>query len=107
VEGAPPAAGPGTVVLDIGGDIGAAVVEAPADLCGREVEMRPAGGEWTGRHVAFHRRATAAGEVVAAVFSPLPAGRWEVRLLGDPSSPVRALDVAGGRVARGSFPVPG
>ena len=38
-----PHAGQGMVVLDIGGDIGALVVSAPADLAGVELEICPAG----------------------------------------------------------------
>jgi hypothetical protein len=71
-----PHAGQGMVVLDIGGDIGALVVSAPAELAGREIEICPSGarhdvpdeggdwwqGEWrshshpsgTGAHVHHH-----------------------------------------------------
>ncbi len=38
-----PHAGQGMVVLDIGGDIGALVVSAPASLAGAEIEICPAG----------------------------------------------------------------
>jgi hypothetical protein len=38
-----PFAGQGPVLLDIGGDIGALVVEMPADTDGLEVEIRPIG----------------------------------------------------------------
>jgi hypothetical protein len=36
--------GPGTVVLDLGEDTGALVLEAPAELSGREIEISPSGG---------------------------------------------------------------
>ena len=39
-------------MLDIGGDIGAAVITTPAVLKGEELEIRPSRGGWTGRHVA-------------------------------------------------------
>ncbi|MGD9959166.1 hypothetical protein [Nocardioides sp.] len=39
-----PFAGQGSVLLDIGGDIGALVVTMPAELDGLEVEIRPVGG---------------------------------------------------------------
>lgn len=38
-----PHAGQGMVVLDIGGDIGALVVQAPAAMSGLEIEICPAG----------------------------------------------------------------
>jgi len=62
------AAGQGAVVLDIGGDVGALVIGAPAELDGAEIEICPAGrrktrpdegagwwdGEWRGVHDAGH-----------------------------------------------------
>ncbi|MDT4907272.1 MAG: hypothetical protein QOI69_513, partial [Pseudonocardiales bacterium] len=38
-----PQAGRGMVVLDIGGDVGALVVPAPATLAGVEIEICPSG----------------------------------------------------------------
>jgi hypothetical protein len=64
-----PLAGQGMVVLDIGGEIGALIVTAPAALAGAEIEICPAGaranipdegvgwwsGEWRGHSPAhFH-----------------------------------------------------
>jgi hypothetical protein len=65
-----PQAGQGMVVLDIGGDIGALIVTAPAALAGAEIEICPAGaranipdegvgwwsGEWRG-HSPAHSHA--------------------------------------------------
>ena len=62
------APGQGAVVLDIGGDVGALVIGAPAELDGAEIEICPAGrratrpdegtgwwsGEWRGEHGAGH-----------------------------------------------------
>ena len=39
-----PFAGQGPVLLDIGGDVGALVVEMPAALTGREIEICPVDG---------------------------------------------------------------
>jgi hypothetical protein len=61
---ASPPAGQGMVVLDIGGDTGALVVNAPEHLAGAEIEICPSGqrghapdegvgwwqGEWRGTH---------------------------------------------------------
>ncbi len=38
-------AGQGPVVLDIGGDIGALIIDMPAALAGAEIEARPIGGK--------------------------------------------------------------
>jgi len=92
------------IVLDIGGDIGAAVVRAPDALDGEEIEIRRSGTPWDGTHVAFHRRLLGAEQVVAAVFPHLPSGRWEARRRGDDEGPVVVLDVGGGRVTRIDFP---
>ena len=102
METAPPTAGPGTVVLDIGGGIGAAVVWTEPANEGRELEIRRVGTRWSGRHVAFHHRRTAEGPVVAAVFPQLPAGDWEVRLV-DMGGAVLPLSVRGGAVTTVQF----
>jgi hypothetical protein len=55
-ETLPDPSGPGSVLVDIGGDVGAAVVTTPPSLDGEEIEIRPDPGEWTGRHVAVRPR---------------------------------------------------
>ena len=94
------------VVLEIGGEYGAAVVTAASALAGREIEVRPNGAEWTGRHVAFHPRRTAVGVVTAAVFPSLIEGAWQVRLMGDAAEDGVVADVLveGGRVTTLEFP---
>jgi len=91
--------GPGTVVLDIGGSIGAAIVHTPPSLDGSEIEIRPSGEAWAGRHVAVRARHLPAGVVYAALFESLEQGRYEVRVRGSASeAPLCAFDVEGGRV---------
>lgn len=99
-------AGPGTVVLDIGGDVGAAVVIAGPAQEGCELEIRAAGETWSGRHVAFHPRRSARGSSTAAVFPRLEAGEWEVRLQGARGAGV-VLSVTGGAVTTVSLSRPG
>jgi ABC-type Zn2+ transport system substrate-binding protein/surface adhesin len=43
-------AGQGPVVLDIGGDIGALIIAATAELAGHEIELRPVGGAALARY---------------------------------------------------------
>ena len=96
----PEPAGSGGVVLELGEDVGAVVLTAAATYEGAEVEFRPAGGAWTGRHVAFHRRELPGRSIVAAVLPGLTQGSWEARLIGrqpTDGDPMR-FEVVGGRV---------
>jgi hypothetical protein len=73
----------GSVVLDIGAGAGAAVVRTQADMCGLELEIRRAGEDWDGRHMAVRRRDGAGMTQFAAVFGGLAAGRYELRVRGN------------------------
>ncbi|MHB1928502.1 MAG: phospholipase [Acidimicrobiales bacterium] len=104
-EQLPPPSGPGTVVLDLGGDVGAAVVSTPPSLVGEELEIRPASGEWTGRHVAVLPRPLGPETRYAAVFPSLESGRWVVRRRHRPDDSTEVeLDVEGGRVTSTAWP---
>ena len=99
MERLPAASGIGSVVLEIGGDIGAAIVAAPASLDGTELEIRPHGGSWDGTHVAIRARHLAGGTVHAALFEALTQGAYDVRLRKQCSTETLAsFDVEGGRV---------
>jgi hypothetical protein len=110
VEQRPEPSGPGTVVLDIGGDIGAAMVAAPASLVGAEIEIRPAGRPWEGTHTAIRQRNLGDATTFAGVFPSLPAGDYELRIKGDPCIPAGLgptvdLVVTGGAVTRLNWPI--
>jgi hypothetical protein len=89
----------GSVVLDIGGDVGAAIVQTSAALVGSEIEIRPCGAAWDGTHVAVRPRHIPDGEMYAALFPALRHGTYEIRRRGDTEGPVASLNVEGGRVA--------
>jgi hypothetical protein len=89
----------GSVLLDIGGDVGAAIINTPASLVGSEIEIRRCGTAWDGTHVAVRERHVAGGAVHAALFSGLAHGDYEVRIRGDADSPTTTLTVQGGRVS--------
>ena len=89
----------GSVVVDIGGNVGAAIVSTPASLVGSEIEIRRCGDAWDGTHVAIRERHVSAGVLHAALFSGLEYGKYEVRLRDDATSPVAAVTVEGGRVS--------
>jgi hypothetical protein len=97
----------GGVVLDIGGEIGAAVVHAPATLAGFEIEIRAHGHIWDGTHVAVRERRTPEGITFAALFYGLSRGSYEVRVRGDEYGPTTEIEVRGGRVTAAYLTPPG
>ncbi len=104
-ETLPPPTGPGSVVVDIGGDIGAAVVTTPESLDGEEIEIRPEPGEWTGKHVAVRPRPMPTGTIWAAFFESLKEGSYVVRVRFAPPGAVEVpLEVVGARVAQIAWP---
>ncbi|MDN4173968.1 hypothetical protein QWY28_13485 [Nocardioides sp. SOB77] len=95
-----PFAGQGSVLLDIGGDVGALVVEAPRTMLGVEVEIRPAGERGLEHlpHVAVVDRPLAGGGVVPSlVFGELGAGTYELFVKGTRDVHL-VVDVRGGEV---------
>src|SRR5215472_14724306 len=70
----------GSVVLEVGGTIGALILEAPPDLEGQEIEISPAGHGVASRrtHSLVRKRVTAAGVSYAAVYISVPAGTYTV-----------------------------
>jgi hypothetical protein len=93
-EQAPEAAG--TVIVDIGEDVGAAVIHTPAELTGAEIEIRAAGTEWDGAHTGVWERRGPGIIATAAVFGSLPAGCYELRIKGHPGTEHPALIVVEG-----------
>jgi hypothetical protein len=118
-----PHAGQGSVLLDIGGDIGAVVLRLPAAWEGAEVEYRRAGedhghdhshgpehshGQGHSHphphghrpHVAVVGRPSGRGVAYAAVFPELPSGRYVMTL---PDQTELSVDVEGGAVTERSW----
>ena len=89
--------GQASVMTDIGGDRGAAVLYVPEDLAGLEIEIRPVGSPWDGTHTAVRERHLGASVIWAAFFGSLVEGRYEVRVKGDRERD-RELSVEGGHV---------
>jgi hypothetical protein len=99
VETLPETSGVGSVVLDIGGCVGAATVYVPAALAGAEIEIRAADEAWRGTHVAVRERALPDRAVWAAVFPALEEGSYEIRVRErEPCGPTASVVVSGGRV---------
>jgi hypothetical protein len=97
--------GEGTVVLDVGGDVGAAVIYVPAGLAGHEIEVRPHDGRWAGTHTAVRERRVRSGSRYAAVFGSMPAGRYDFRVRhGRAENAALEVDVAGAAVTEARWP---
>jgi hypothetical protein len=101
-EVAPRATFDSTVVLELGGDIGALVLEAPECLAGAEIDLEPCHGVGGRTHSAVRARHMPGAVRHAAVFSPLRAG--EYRLLDREDRPVAHITVLGGRVTEAAWP---
>ncbi len=112
-------AGQGAVVLDIGGDIGALIVSAPAELEGVEIEIRPtspaaststhehhhsgSGHEHHLLHVAVLGR-PANGQILhSAVFAELTAGSYELYQRNGGAVEL-TVSVSGGEVTHAAWP---
>jgi hypothetical protein len=103
---AAPGPSTGAVVLDIGGDVGAAVVLTPASMDALEIEIRAVGTEWDSTHVAVRERIRPGGpSMYAAVFPSLLRGTYELRVrFGPPDAVVHRVEVTGGQVATTNWP---
>jgi hypothetical protein len=86
----------GSVVLDIGGDIGAALISMPDETTGMEVEIRRTDDPWDGTHTGI-RPSGPLGSF--AVFGRLRAGDYEIRVKGS-TDPVLALQIVGSEVSQ-------
>jgi len=94
--------GAGSVILDLGGSTGALVLDAPAGLHGREIEISPAGDAGARRtHALVRQRDTGAGSSYAAVYPGLAAGDYPA--WRDSATPAGTGGIDGGRVARVSL----
>jgi hypothetical protein len=110
-------AGQGAVLLDVGGEVGALVVEMPERMVGSEVEIRPLrrrqspshqhqgpGGHQHLAHVAVVRRPVAGGTVPSLVFPELTDGGYELFCKGHPEAVALRVDVVGGEVTTTDWP---
>lgn len=107
-----PHAGQGSVLLDIGGDVGALIVSMPAEMEGVEVEIRPFGapdlpahahGHGHYPHVEVVLRPTAEGPVPSLVFPELVEGRYEL-YVKETHDVELLVDVTGGEVSTAVWP---
>jgi hypothetical protein len=107
-----PFAGQGSVLLDIGGEIGALVVTMPVEMEGVEVEIRPVhalphhGHDHGGTHhphVAVVNRPVKGGQLPSLVFPELVEGGYALYLKESDDREL-TVTVVGGRVATAVWP---
>ena len=95
--------GPGTVVLELGADVGALVLHTPAELDGREIEIsRDADPGARRTHSQVRPRHLVGVTRYAAVYPDLPAGPYTI--WADEQNPAGRVVIAGGRVTNWSWP---
>lgn len=103
-----PWAGQGAVLLDIGGDVGALVVEMPDHLLGVEYDVRPLGTPPGSRthhpHVAVVPRPLGTEVVATLVYPDLREGSYELCAKGTDEVELTAT-VHGGQVTEASWPL--
>jgi hypothetical protein len=95
--------GSGTVVMELGGDIGALVLYVPAGLDGREIEISRDGDPGGRRtHSQVRPRHLAARTAHAAVYPNLPAGTYTI--WRDEHRPAATAVVTGGQITSCRWP---
>jgi hypothetical protein len=87
-----------SVVIDIGGTIGAVVLRTPGRLDGDEIEAWPEGGSSPVTHAVVRSWQTGRSQLFAAVFPALRAGEYTLRSARDTATAPRKVSVRGGQV---------
>lgn len=96
--------GQGTVVLNIGANIGALVIHTPGSLHGHEIDVSPVEDHGKRTHAAVRARYVRGGVQWSVVIDSLPAGRYAV--WRDPVTVLAEVEVRGGFVTEYEWPAP-
>jgi hypothetical protein len=94
--------GPGTVVLELGADVGALVLFTPAELDGWEIEISRDAPGAKRTHSQVRPRPMATVTKYAAVYPELAAGTYTI--WADEQRPAGSVVITGGRVTNWSWP---
>ena len=94
----------GSVMVDIGGDVGALIVHTPATLLGAEIELSHVDDADTRTHVAVRERRGPGPVQYAAVFPSLTAGTYTLWHPDRHGSPAAQVTVNGAEVTRFTWP---
>jgi hypothetical protein len=90
----------GTVLLELGGEVGALILTVPAGLAGAEIEISRDGQPRC--HARVRERQAGGDPGYAAVYPGLAAGRYTI--WRDRETPAGSVEVAGGQVATFDWP---
>lgn len=88
--------GAGSVVLDVGGQVGALILQTPADLAGAEIEISPQVPGARRTHACVRERPGGRGTHYAAVYQGLAEGDYTV--WSEAGAPLASVRVTGGRI---------
>ena len=77
-ESSPGPSGPGSVLLDIGGDVGALIIITPAAMAGEEIHVSPVRDPAGRTHAVVRERRLGPASSHAAVYPALPAGEYTI-----------------------------
>jgi hypothetical protein len=69
---------PGSVVLELGADVGVLVIYTGPDQLGREIEISPVGAPGQRTHAAVRERRTNGRIRYGALYPQLPAGHYMI-----------------------------
>jgi hypothetical protein len=95
--------GPGSVVLELGAEVGALILYTPAELDGAEIEISRDGDLLSRRtHSQVRPRPVADGTRYAAVYSSLAAGQYTI--WRDEDRPAGTVTIAGGQITSWCWP---
>lgn len=104
-ENSPGPSGPGSVVLDIGGGVGALIIITPARMAGAEIDVSPVQDAAGRTHAVVRERRLGPASCHAAVYPALPAGDYTI--WRDAGSPAGTIRIDGGAAARYRWAEPG
>lgn len=95
--------GPGTVVMDLGADVGALILFTPAHMDGREIEISQDDDPGARRtHSQVRQRHVATVTRYAAVYPGLRAGQYTI--WGDDQRPAVTTVINGGQITSCRWP---
>ena len=92
----------GAVVLEIGAGTGALVVDTPAELADREIEISADHQPSQRRHACVRERRGGGAITYAAIYDRLPPAAYTI--WRDRLTPAATVTVAGGRVTTYDWP---
>ena len=97
--------GPGTVVMELGADVGALILYTPAAMDGEEIELsrdEPGSVQSRRTHSRVRPRHMPGETRYAAVYPGLPAGRYTI--WRDGHRPAATVTVTGGEISSCRWP---